>query len=105
MPDSSPAANPASADVTRAKRLALAFQSVFGTEFRRSSDQRIVIDHIRKCGAWKSPIFTTDAEGRFDPMRAAHLDGARTISLIIERQLEIAASLEQPAKKPNVKKP
>lgn len=98
-------AQPTQADVTRARRLALAFQSVFGTALRRSADQRLVLEHIRKVAAADSPIFTTDKEGRFDPLRAAHLDGARTISLIIDRQIAIAAKLDEPAKKPTIRKP
>lgn len=89
--------------VTKAKRLALAFQSVFGQASRRSSDQRLVLEHIRKCSGQDSPIFLADKEGRFDPIRAAHIDGARTQFLIIERQLELARKEEKT--KPSVKKP
>lgn len=87
-----------------AKRLALAFQSVFGHPGRRSSDQRLVMAHIRKCSGQDSPIFLPDKEGRFDPLRAAHLDGARTQFLIIERQLAIAKKADDEKPKIEAKK-
>ncbi len=93
------------ADVTRARRLALAFQSVFGVWARRSVDQKLVLEHLRRCCGRDFPVFVADKEGRFDPLRAAHLDGAQTQFLIIKRQLAIAASVDDPkAKKPTVKK-
>ncbi len=94
-------------EVTRARRVALAFQSVFGAaSARRSADQRLVLEHLRRCCGRDLPIFVADKEGRFDPLRAAHIDGAQTQYLIIKRQLEIAARLERPEpKKPTVKKP
>ena len=93
------------AEVTQARRLALAFQSVFGSS-RRSADQKLVLDHLRKCCGRDAPVFVADKEGRFDPLRAAHIDGAQTQYLIIKRQLAIAARVgDEPAKKPNVKKP
>jgi hypothetical protein len=90
--------------VSHARRLALAFQSVFGQQARRSSDQRLVLEHIRKCSGHDGPIFQTDKEGRFDPIRAAHLDGARTQFLIIERQLEIARRPTDSKPKPVARK-
>jgi len=92
--------------VSKAKRLALAFQSVFGQPGRRSSDQKLVLEHIRKCAGQDTPIFLCDKEGRFDPIRAAHIDGARTQYLIIERQLELARKSEnKKTTGPTVQKP
>lgn len=89
---------------SHARRLAKAFEDVFGTDERRTSSQRIVLEHIRKCGNYASPIFTPDKIGAFDPLRAAHIDGARTIALIIDRQLSIASAVNEQPKKPTVKK-
>lgn len=85
------------------RRLALAFQAVFGQEGRnaRSSDQRLVVKHIRKCACMDSPVFAT-IDGRCDPYAAAQRDGARTVGLIIERQLEIARA-EPDENKPKIK--
>lgn len=87
---------------SEARRLALAFQSVFGQANRRSSDQRIVIEHLReRCGRDR-PVFLPDKAGAFDPVRAAHIDGAQTQFLIIKRQLGIARKHDEGAK-PRVK--
>jgi len=64
----------------------------------------MVIEHLRRCCGRDMPVFVADKEGRFDPLRAAHIDGAQTQYLIIKRQLAIAASVEQPTKKPTVKR-
>ncbi len=97
-------ANPTTAEVTQARRLALAFQSVFGTDFRRSSDQRLVMAHLAKVGCKDALIFVPDSQGRYDPYAASQRDGARSIILIIERQLAIAGKVDEPAKKPKVTK-
>jgi hypothetical protein len=69
---------------------------------KRSADQSLVLEHLRlMCGRDK-PIFREDKEGRFDPLRAAHVDGAQTQFLIIKRQLEIARKLVE-ADKPKAK--
>ncbi len=93
-----------SADVNRAARLAKAFECVFGQVGRRSSDQTMVLDHLRKCCGRDAPIFQLDAIGNYDPIRAAHIDGAQTQFLIIKRQLSIASSAGGDVKKPKVKK-
>jgi len=81
--------------VSQARRLALAFESVFGqASGRRSSDQRMVIDHLRKQCGRDAPIFQVDKAGNFDPIRAAHIDGAQTQYLIIKRQLAAATKLQ-----------
>lgn len=74
-----------------AKRLRAAFVRVFGLPGRntRSTEQRLVVKHLRKCGFADSPVFQT-IDGRCDPLAAAQRDGARTIILIIDRQLELA---------------
>ncbi len=97
-------ATPTATEVTRARRIALAFQAVFGQSVRRSTDQKLVLEHLRNCCGRDMPVFVADREGRFDPLRAAHIDGAQTQYLIIKRQLAIAARVDEPTKKPNVKK-
>ena len=90
--------------VNRSKRLAAAFGSVFGQPGLRSSNQTIVRDHLRKCCGRDGPVFTPDAQGRFDPLRAAQIDGAQTQYLIIKRQLQIASRQELEKPKPKTKK-
>lgn len=87
---------------SQARRTALAFQSVFGQPIRRSADQRIVIEFLREACGRDRPIFQQDKVGNFDPLRAAHIDGAQTQYLIIKRQLTRARRLLE-ADKPKVK--
>jgi hypothetical protein len=93
------------ASASQVRRLALAFQNVFGQHIRRSADQRLVLDHLReKCGR-DMPVFRADKIGNFDPLRAAHIDGAQTQYLIIKRQLANARKLTDAAKvKPKAKR-
>lgn len=85
------AALDAAPETTAGRPLALAFQAVFGQDGRnaRSSDQRLVLKHLRKCACMDAPVFIT-VNGMADPLAAAQRDGARTVGLIIERQLELA---------------
>lgn len=98
--------NPVVETPSRARRLAKAFESVFGQPMgKRSADQRLVLEHLRKCCGRDQPVFQVDKVGNFDPLRAAHIDGAQTQYLIIKRQLAIAAALEDPIKKkPRIKR-
>lgn len=99
-----PGAQPAEEPIApKAKRLAMAFLSVFGpANGKRSADQRLVLEHFRlMCGRDK-PVFQVDKNGNFDPLRAAHIDGAQTQYLIIKRQLAVAQKLTA-ADKPKVK--
>lgn len=95
---------PESAQPGKAKRLADAFQGVFAQPARRSSDQKIVMEHLREMCGRDRPVFQQDKEGRFDPLRAAQVDGAQTQYLIIKRQLAIALKNSEPKKKPETKK-
>lgn len=85
------------------RRLALAFNAVFGQDGRngRSSDQRLVMKHLRKIACMDQPVFQT-LNGVTDSYAAAQRDGARTVGLIIERQLEIARD-EPDESKPKLK--
>lgn len=82
------------ARINASKRTAKAFLNVFGPPSRRSSDQRIVIAHLRQMCGRDTAVFEQDREGRFDPLRAAHKDGAQTQFLIIKRQVERALKFE-----------
>ena len=94
---------------SEARRLHLAFQSVFGQPGKasRTSDQRLVLKHLHKVGCLNAPIFTAVPGQSMDVVAAAHRDGARTVILIIERQLELARQDpegDEPRKKPKVKR-
>jgi len=66
---------------------------VFGQSSRRSSDQRLVMEHLRECCGRDKPVFQKDTIGQYDALRAAHIDGAQTQYLIISRQLRNAAKI------------
>lgn len=89
------------AELTKARRLAKAFEGVFGQPTRRSTDQRLVLDHLRMMCGRDSAVFQPDVNGNFDPLRAAQKDGAQTQYLIIKRQLAIARKTSD--EKPKVK--
>lgn len=91
-----PPAKPA--EISKARRLALAFEEVFGQAPRRSSSQRLVTDHLRYMCGRDTPVFVPDKAGSFDPLRAAHKDGAQTQYLIIKRQLAVARKTREEAK-------
>lgn len=93
-----------SALIGKTKRLAEAFQSVFGQPAKRSSDQRLVMEHLREMCGRDKPVFQPDKNGTFDPLAAAHRDGASTQYLIIKRQLVIALKNLEVKKKPEAKR-
>lgn len=75
---------------SEARRLALAFQSVFGQAVRtgRTADQRLVLRHLRKVCCADALVFQTHPQtGAMDPIAAAQRDGARSVILIVERWL------------------
>lgn len=100
---------PEAPKTNEARRLHLAFQSVFGQPGKsgRTSDQRLVLKHLQKVGYLNAPIFSTAPGQSMDVIAAAHRDGARTVILIIERQLELARQNpegDEPKKRPKVKR-
>ena len=97
-----PAAEAPSPSKTR--RMALAFLSVFGPPTRRSADQRLVVAHLRAMCGRDAAIFQADKLGNFDPLRAAHIDGAQTQYLIIKRQVNVALKLAEEPKKVQAKR-
>lgn len=90
--------------VSKSRRLAAAFLSVFGTTGRRSADQRLVIAHLRDMCGRDTTVFKPDSTGRFDPLRAAQIDGAQSQFLIIKRQIEKATEFAKPKKTVTAKK-
>lgn len=90
--------------VTQARRLHAAFASVFGHPSRRSTDQKLVMAHFRKVGSADEPIFKADKNGAFDPLGAALRDGARSMVLIIERQLKLERDGVNKKAKPKAKR-
>lgn len=90
---------------SQARRLALAFQKVFGSDARagRSSDQRLVMAHMRKVCCMDAPVFQQGTNGAYDPVAAAQRDGARTWGLIVDRQLTLAKKNQEEDEKPKPK--
>jgi hypothetical protein len=85
---------------SKTARLALAYQEVFGQSGNRTSSQRLVLESVRDRACQDLPIFDADKNGAFDPLRAAHRDGARTVYLFIERMLERARNMIKKQDKP-----
>lgn len=81
-------------------RLAYAYKGVFGVDGFRTADQQLVWDDLRARSCKDAPIFHPDRMGEFSSLRAAHIDGARTLFIGIERQLRNAT--RQPEDKPKV---
>lgn len=94
----------------QARRLHLAFQSVYGQPGKssRTSDQRLVLKHMNKVCCVGVPKFQRDpTTGLMDPYAAAQRDGASTYPLVVARQLELARTDpegDEPKKKPKVKR-
>ena len=88
----------------KARRLAKAFENVLGQPEHRSTDQQLVMEHLRRQCGRDFPIFQQDKNGNFDALRAAQIDGAQTQFLTIKRQLALAKTYGSEVKKPKVKK-
>ena len=86
------------------KRLAKAFESVFGQARHRSQDQKLVCEHIRKFTSCDTNCERYDKEGRYDPLATASVLGARSTALMIDRQLDIARRSDDKPKQRKVKK-
>ena len=84
----------------RKARIAAAFEKVFGQPEMRGDDQKLVWQALEARGYYRRPIFSFE-KGTTDPVTAAHRDGARTLVLSIERELEHARA--NPADKPKPK--
>jgi hypothetical protein len=88
----------------KARRLDQAFYAIFGHPSRRTTDQKLVLECLSDYASDQSPIFVADKEGRFDPLRAAHVDGGRAIFLLINRKVKRAVKAQSPQSKPKIKK-
>ncbi len=91
---------PSPEEVSQAKRLHAAFVGVFGFEGRRNADQNLVMEHLAKVGFLDTRGFQSGANGLMDAFADAHRDGARTIALIVGRQLKLASKDLAGKKKP-----
>ena len=81
-------------------QLANAFQSVFGSGKLRNVDQKLVLDHLKhQAGEGTNSFQFQGADGIAMIASGIHRDGAKSILLTIERQLQIAAN-EKPKKEP-----
>lgn len=81
--------------------MALAFQAVFGQEGKgaRTSDQRLVMEHLCKACGFRQPRFQR-SDG-YNAYAAAQRDGASAVIIAIEQQLERArATVEADKPKP-----
>ncbi len=104
MNEAPPRTEAESAAPNRARRVALAFLNVFGAPQRRTGDQRLVVEHLRAMCGRDVAIFQQDKIGNFDPLRAAHTDGAQTQFLIIKRQVAVALKIGEEKKKVTAKR-
>lgn len=92
MPD----AQPPTTTESPSYRLSRAFQNVLGQPESRTTDQKLVAAALQEWARVDEPLFTPDAHGNYDNLRAAQTDGARIIWMNICRRLEQAKSPEKP---------
>lgn len=83
-----------------ARRLAASFETVFGQPRKRTAEQHRVLEHLAKhCGDDQNSYRFNDAKDGIALIAAGiHRDGAKSVLLVIDRQLAIAAKKEQPVK-------
>lgn len=81
-------------------RLANAFVSVFGKGARRSEEQRLVLGHLAACAGDETNSYRfNDAKDGVALIAAGiHRDGAKSILLVIERQIQLAEKIVGPKK-------
>jgi hypothetical protein len=99
--------NPARPDAlaeakARSQRLANAFVSVFGQERGRTPEQKLVVDHLATCAGedGNSYQFQNAKDGISLIAAGIHRDGAKSLLLVIRRQLAIATKIFAPKKEP-----
>ena len=85
----------------RAQELAAAFEACFGQPRTRTPAQVRVLEHLAACaGEEQNSYRFNDAKDGIALIAAGiHRDGAKSMLLIIERQLSIAAQAEKPRPK------
>lgn len=92
----------------RALQLAQSFEAVFGQPRKRTDAQRLVLEHLEKCcggGEDGNAFRFTDAtgDGWKTALSAAHLDGAKSVLRVVNRQLSIASKPKQAEDRPKPK--
>lgn len=87
--------------IKKEARLNLAFLSVFGDEKNRSTDQKMVYNHLKECAGHERIKFGGSRNMEFNPLIAAQLDGAESQFLIIKRR--VSNALKQSDSKPKRK--
>lgn len=97
--------NPARTDAVaeakaRAQRLANAFVAVFGQESRRTPEQTLVLGHLAACAGDEANSYQFNAARDGIALIAAgiHRDGAKSLLLVIQRQLALADKIFAPKK-------
>ncbi len=88
-------------------RLASAFDTVFGQPRRRSAEQQRVLDHLEEHSGsdQNSYQFRGATDGISRIAAGIHRDGAKSVLLVIERQLAIASKSKSATKtKPVVRR-
>lgn len=86
-------------------RLARAFLSLFGSPKKRTSDQRLVVEHLEKCaGEGQNSYQFNGVDGVAIIAAGIHRDGAKALLLVISRQISHAETAEIEKPKPTVKR-
>jgi len=76
------------------KDTARAFERVFGQPGRRSPDQELVAEALQFQCCIDENLFTPDAHGQYDVLRAAHRDGAASVWRAVCEYLRLADAPE-----------
>lgn len=86
----------------RATRLAAAFAEVFGQPKSRTPAQQSVLAHLALCAGddGNSYRFHEARDGLALVAAGIHRDGAKSLILVINRQVEIASRVREPRKAP-----
>ena len=100
LPSPQEASDAAQQARAKARQLAESFLTVFGRPSKRTVDQRVVVAHLAVCAGddGNSYRFNEAKDGLALVAAGIHRDGARSILRVIERQVELAANADKPAK-------
>src|SRR5574343_468533 len=89
-------------EVSRERRLLLAYAKVFGTDGKRTEAQQIVWDSLCHMCYEDRPTWNADKAGALSTTKMEVCEGMRTVLINIKDFLRRAVAPEKP--KPNVKK-
>jgi hypothetical protein len=92
-------------NITENDKLALAYREVFGPEHQRTETQQLVWEDLQHRASHNQSIFRPDKLGQFNPLNAAHIDGARTLFLGISRMIRKADRKPRMIRKADRKQP